>query len=170
MILTTERLVLRPLTVEDTDAVHVYMSDPEVCRYTIAGPYSPEETAAFVIRVSLQADGHHEFALIEQETGEMIGHVGCEAYGPGLSEVGWMLRRDKWGLGYGTEAARAIVAHTAGLPGVTEVIGRCNPGNIASAAIMRKIGMTFMGVIEGDVIRGVVRDSLLFSTPADSAR
>jgi RimJ/RimL family protein N-acetyltransferase len=164
----TARLLFRPLGRDDIDAISELMSDPEVCRYTIAGPWTREEAAAFLAKVDPPRDGHEEFAVIERATGELIGHVGCEPYGPGQTEVGWMLRRDRWGLGYGTEAAREIVAHAAATPGITEVVARCNTGNAASAAIMRKIGMTFVGIIEGDVIEGVVRDSMLFSTAATS--
>lgn len=168
MILTTERLVLRPLTIEDTDSVHAYMSDPEVCRYTFSGPYAPEETAAFVRKICDQADGHEEFAVIERETGEIIGHIRCEPYGKGRAEVGWFLRRDRWRRGYGTESARAIIAYAASLPGVIEIVARCDQRNAASVAIVKGLGMTLVGVIKDDERNGTVRDSLLFAIPAET--
>jgi RimJ/RimL family protein N-acetyltransferase len=167
MILETERLILRPLTRADLDAVHAYMSDPAVCRHTIAGPNTRDQTLAFLSEIDPAPDAHHEFAVVERKTGEVIGHVGCEPYGPGRSELGWILRRDRWGLGFASEAARAIAAFAASLPGVEEVVARCRPENSASERVMIKIGMVLIGRLEADVmIEGQARDSLLYAMPA----
>ncbi|MBN2177611.1 MAG: GNAT family N-acetyltransferase [Demequinaceae bacterium] len=169
MILTTERLTLRPLTVEDAAAVHAFMSDPEVCRYTFDGPWSLEETTAFLTTIDPPHAGHEEYAVIERATGDVIGVAGCEPYGAGQSEVGWILGRDRWRQGYGKEAARAIIAYASGLPGITEIVGRCHVENAASAALMARVGMTFIRIIQGDTRRGTVRDSRLYSIPAAAA-
>ena len=64
--------------------------------------------------------------------------------GVGEVEVGWHLHPDSWGHGYATEAARAVVerAFGAGLPEVYAVV---RPGNEASLAVCRRLGMEPLG-------------------------
>ncbi len=64
--------------------------------------------------------------------------------GVGEVEVGWHLHPDCWGRGYATEAARAVVqqAFGAGLPEVYAVV---RPGNEASVAVCRRLGMQPLG-------------------------
>jgi ribosomal-protein-alanine N-acetyltransferase len=163
----TERLVLRPLKATDADAVLVYMSDAEVCRYTVSGPWGPEEARHFAATVHDPEAFHYEFAVVERATGEVVGHAGCEPYGSDASELGWILRRDRWGRGYATEAARVVAAIAASLPGVAHVVARCHPDNAASARVMEKIGLAYDCVCHGDAVKnGVPRDSLRYAAPA----
>jgi RimJ/RimL family protein N-acetyltransferase len=64
--------------------------------------------------------------------------------GVGEVEVGWHLHPDCWGNGYATEAARAVVdrGFDGGLPEVYAVV---RPGNEASLAVCRRLGMTPLG-------------------------
>src|SRR5215203_1055393 len=64
--------------------------------------------------------------------------------GVGEVEVGWHLHPDCWGHGYATEAARAVIERgfDAGLPEVYAVV---RPGNEASIAVCRRLGMTPLG-------------------------
>ncbi len=64
--------------------------------------------------------------------------------GVGEVEVGWHLHPDSWGRGYATEAARAVIerAFGAGLPEVYAVV---RPGNEASLAVCRRLGMAPLG-------------------------
>ncbi|SCE65165.1 Acetyltransferase (GNAT) domain-containing protein [Micromonospora haikouensis] len=59
-------------------------------------------------------------------------------------EVGWHLHPDSWGHGYATEAARALAARelATGTPRVWAVV---SPGNTASAAVARRLGMAYVG-------------------------
>jgi RimJ/RimL family protein N-acetyltransferase len=64
--------------------------------------------------------------------------------GVGEVEVGWHLHPDSWGHGYATEAARAVIQRgfEAGLPEVYAVV---RPGNEASMAVCRRLGMAPLG-------------------------
>ncbi|HXA61602.1 MAG TPA: GNAT family N-acetyltransferase [Streptosporangiaceae bacterium] len=46
--ITTERLVLRELRMDDLDAVHVYRSLPEVMRYLYPQPQRREQVRNFI--------------------------------------------------------------------------------------------------------------------------
>jgi RimJ/RimL family protein N-acetyltransferase len=62
----------------------------------------------------------------------------------GEIEVGWHLHPDSWGHGYATEAATGALerAFAAGVPEVFAVV---RPGNDASMAVCRRLGMTPIG-------------------------
>ena len=168
MILHTDRLILRAATPNDLDAVYAYMSDPEVCRLTAAGPFKKRDTAAFLKGLCCRDDERRGYAIIERDTGELIGHVRCQPYEPETTEVGWILRRDRWGRGYGTEAGRTIAAIAAKLPGVTRISARCRPENTASQRIMEKLGMELVREIENDVLMdGQPAPSLLYVAPTE---
>jgi RimJ/RimL family protein N-acetyltransferase len=64
--------------------------------------------------------------------------------GVGEVEVGWHLHPDSWGHGYATEAATAVIERgfQAGLPEVYAVV---RPGNEASLAVCRRLGMAPLG-------------------------
>ena len=60
----------------------------------------------------------------------------------GAVEVGWRLAREHWGQGYATEAARAwLRARLRGDGAAPEIIAFTVPANLASQAVMRRLGM-----------------------------
>jgi RimJ/RimL family protein N-acetyltransferase len=66
-----------------------------------------------------------------------------DAMGPEI-EIGWRLRRDAWGAGRATEAARALdhAFITLGLP---EVVADIHPENRRSIRVAEKIGLILRG-------------------------
>lgn len=143
------------------------MSDPEVCRLTSAGPFKKRDTKTFLEGLCYRDKERRGYAIIERDTGEVIGHVRCQPYEKETTEIGWILRQDRWGRGYGTEAGRTIAAIAARLPGIRMVSARCRPDNIASKRIMDKLGMEYVKRIDDDVLMdGQSAPSLLFSIPA----
>src|SRR3954470_1205764 len=83
---------------------------------------------------------------IEREDGVPAGTLLLKPLpnGVGEVEVGWHLHPDSWGHGYATEAAAAVIdrAFQSGLPEVYAVV---RPGNEASTAVCRRLGMTSLG-------------------------
>lgn len=171
MILETDRLILRPYAMSDAEDVHAYGSDPEVCRYTDFGPNSWDDTIAFLTAVTDPDHPAINLAIVLRETGRVVGGVGARPKEDGRYEFGWVLRRDLWGQGLVSEAARALADHVLTLAGATILCARCRPENLASARIMEKLGMDCVRRIEHDQeIRGEWVDSLLYEMAADNAK
>jgi RimJ/RimL family protein N-acetyltransferase len=148
-ILETERLILRRLVPGDLDNLFTLYSDPEVRRYFPEGVLTYEETKE---ELEWFLNGHPEhpqlglWATIHKETGRFIGRCGLLPWtidGQLEVEVAYLLGKDHWGQGLGTEAARGILHYgfeTLNLPRLICLIDR---ENLASIKVATKIGMTF---------------------------
>jgi len=147
-LLRTERLRLRPWTTSPADIARltdIYSRD-EVTRWLGGAPtVTPEELVARWAAVH-DLDERFGCRAIELPDGAVAGTVLFKPLpnGVGEVEVGWHLHPDSWGHGYATEAARAVIAQgfEAGLPEVYAVV---RPGNEASLAVCRRLGMTPLG-------------------------
>lgn len=145
--LTSPRLVLRHWRGSDLEPWVAMNADPRV-REFFPGLATREQSAATMARclAGLDQRGWGWWAVEVAATGEFIGMTGLspvEANMPfGGVEVGWRLRRDAWGNGYATEAARACLAYGFDTLGLPEIVALTAVGNLRSQAVMRRIGMT----------------------------
>ena len=93
--------------------------------------------------------GYGQWALIERLSGELVGRAGLwqpEGW-PGL-EVGWLLGRRHWGMGFATEAGGAAVEYAFRVVGVDHVISLIRPENRASIRVAERLGERFERAIE----------------------
>ena len=157
-LLTTRRLRLEPFTEGHLAGLNRMNSDPEVMRYLSAGrPETLEETRAIIGRVVKRWGelGYSWWALIERETEELVGAGAVQnlrrepTLVPDLAcplEIGWRLRRDRWGQGLAVEAARAMGDFAFNELNAQELFAVCDPANTASANVMKRLGMQEVGI------------------------
>ncbi len=151
-VLETERLILRPLTLEDVDALAALYADPDVMRY-FEGTRSWEITRQRVEQIIEQyARTRVDFlATIYKENGAFIGRCGLlwqVIDDMQEVEVAYMLAKPYWGRGLGTEAAQALKEHGFRDFGFRRLISIIDPGNIASIRVAEKNGMRYERDIE----------------------
>lgn len=74
--------------------------------------------------------------------GDLAGSFGLhDRRGPGILEIGYWVRSDRTGRGYATAGARALTNNAFGcFPLINHIEIRCDPANLASAAIPPKLG------------------------------
>jgi RimJ/RimL family protein N-acetyltransferase len=148
--LRTERLVLRPMAADDAEAMQVMNADPEVMRYIGTGaPLTPAETEARTAKAAAHWDayGWGVFAAVEIDTGTLVGWaaLATPAFLPEIlpvTELGWRVRRDRWGRGYAPEAARAAAGFAFGELGLDRVVSCIHSENAASIRVAEKLGMS----------------------------
>ncbi len=125
--LTTERLVLRPFTEDDVDALAPLQAEESFWWYPLRRGMTKEETAGFLERVITRydEDGFGLEAVIERSTGDLIGWAGLAVphFLPEVLpavEVGWRLAPSARGQGWPPRPARrpcGTASPTAGSPG-----------------------------------------------------
>jgi RimJ/RimL family protein N-acetyltransferase len=167
----TERLLLRPLTAADTDALLAYRADPEVCRYVPFDAMTPADIATRLAtqwnRTELTGAGQSLTLGVElAASGRLIGdavlfwHSDEHAAG----ELGYIFNPDAGGRGYATEAARALLALGFDGIGWHRIVARIEERNTASAALARRLGMRLEArLIENEWFKGEWSTELQFA-------
>jgi len=144
----TARLRLRPFNRGDVDAVYSYRNRPDVAEYLFDEPMSHEECAEAVRQragqVAFSTEGD-KILLAAELRGEsrLIGEVSLiwRSIADRQAEIGYILHPDLHGHGYATEAAEALLAFGFATVGLHRVYARCDARNLASAQVMRRLGM-----------------------------
>jgi RimJ/RimL family protein N-acetyltransferase len=144
-VLEGERLILRPLTPDDREAVYAVASDREIwARHPAHDRWQPEVFATFFAE-ALERGG--ALAIIERDSGRIVGssQVGeVDPEHPDEIEIGWsFLERRLWGHGYNAEFKRLMLAHA--LAHFESVIFQVGEDNVISRKAMENIGGMLTG-------------------------
>ncbi|MGW5645747.1 GNAT family N-acetyltransferase [Saccharopolyspora sp. NPDC003752] len=169
--ITTDRLLLRPFTTDDTADVWAYQRQPEVARYLLWEPRDREQARDAVAQMAgetrLGAEGDClTLAVVAQELDAIVGQVELvwrsEKHREG--ELGYIFNPDHQGRGLATEAAREVLRLGFEELGLHRIIGRCNALNTASARLMERLGMRREAHFVQNVhVKGVWRDELRYA-------
>ncbi|PKP89168.1 MAG: GNAT family N-acetyltransferase [Alphaproteobacteria bacterium HGW-Alphaproteobacteria-16] len=147
-VLTTPRLALRAIAVDDLDPHMALLNTPAVMQY-LGGVQTREVIAAkhAASRASFVAEGFGFMMMEERATGDIVGHCGLRrvahplAPNPHDFEIGWLVREDRWRRGYALEAMRAVVDWGFGVIGAPQIVALTCAANVGSWRLMEKLGM-----------------------------
>lgn len=147
-VLATPRLILRQIGAEDLDAHMELLNTPAVMRWL--GGVQPRAVIAAKHRAAREgfaAEGFGFMMMEERATGEIVGHCGLRRIAHPLApnqrdhEIGWLVREDRWRLGYAHEAMRAVLQWGFDVIGAPHIVAlTCQP-NMGSWRLMEKLGM-----------------------------
>ena len=148
IIFETARLILRQFTAEDATLVFELNSSKDVLKYLhepiLTSPAHAREIIQTIILPQYEMN-LGRWATFTKDKNEFIGWCGLK-FRPELEEIdlGYRFKKEYWGKGYATEAARHSIHY-----GLTEldlplITGRAHIENIASLKILEKIGMQFL--------------------------
>jgi [ribosomal protein S5]-alanine N-acetyltransferase len=116
IVARTARQILRQFELRDAPAIFALNADPEVVRYTGDGPFASVEEALAFLKLMIR-------------TAKRAWDAGHASTPRGLC----------------TEALQACLALAFGSIGLTTVVARADPANVASIRVMQKIGMRYEG-------------------------
>ena len=152
--LCTARLRLRGWTQADRLEWPHVVGEPEIMRFLL--PHRPltldEAQAQFDrLRGAWELHGLGHWAVEEAVSGRLLGRLGLERHpdwerNSDAVELGWILRRDAWGMGYATEGGHAALRFAFVELSLDEVISISDPRNRASLRVMEKLGFEPRGV------------------------
>ena len=144
-IAETPRLRLRYFEPEDVLPLSQILADPEVMRFSVAGPKTLEQTQQLVdgCRAEYEANGYALCAVVHKEDQRLIGYCG---FMPQIVndtpeiELGYRLHPMYWGRGLGTEAAQAVVKYAADTLKLMCLVAVIEAGNIGSVQVALRAG------------------------------
>lgn len=148
IVLETARLVLRQIGEDDLDAHMRLLNTPAVMAHL--GGVQPREVIAAkhaAARDGFAREGFGFMLMEERASGEIVGHCGLRrvahplAPNPSDHEIGWIVREDRWRMGYAFEAMRAVVDWGFERLGAPLLVALTCEANIGSWRLMEKLGM-----------------------------
>ncbi|PRX96263.1 GNAT family N-acetyltransferase [Allonocardiopsis opalescens] len=170
LILATERLVLRPFTVADAEAVFEAVDD-EVRRWMVWAPgYTREQARSYC---ALQAHPYPDRGLVRAISagGRLAGSIGLDGadWAAGRVEIGYWLAPWARGRGYAAEATVALTEYAFGR-GMSRVQLVAAVGNTASQRTAERAGFVREGVLRSyQPIPSGRTDMVMYSRLAESA-
>jgi RimJ/RimL family protein N-acetyltransferase len=147
-VLTTERLILRQIGDGDLDAHMALLNTPAVMRHL--GGVQPRDVIAAkhaASRASFADEGFGFMLAEERFSGEIVAHCGLRRVvhplypHPGDHEIGWLVREDRWRMGYAHEAMRAVLDWGFAVHAAPQIVAITVAENVGSWRLMQKLGM-----------------------------
>ena len=144
-ILETERLILRPIALDDAEACFSWNSDERVAKFMSYPRCTDISQTIDWIKSTLVDVKEWNWAFVLKSENKVIGTGGI---GPshsmkGYWGMGYNLHYDYWHKGYCTEAMRAIVDFVHNELGVDKICSNHAVDNPRSGKVMEKLGLQF---------------------------
>lgn len=149
----SERVFLRPYTQTDFAALHKIVSDKQTMVAWGQG-FSKKESEEWLEKqlAHYQQYGFGIWAIVEKQSGKIIGNAGLNHTEISLKgktqevvEIGYLLHRDFWGKGYGSEVARMCAKYGFETLGLEEVYCLIKEDNLNSLKVAKKLSMQKVG-------------------------
>jgi ribosomal-protein-alanine N-acetyltransferase len=146
-VLSTERLLLRPLRAEDASEIERLAGAREVALNTLMIPHPyPAGEAVQWIATQDGSGNARTFAITLRGDGRLLGAIGLMLTPEHeRAEMGYWIGVPHWGNGYSTEAAGAMMDYAFGELGVNRIVAAHFARNPASGKVLQKIGMAHEG-------------------------
>jgi ribosomal-protein-alanine N-acetyltransferase len=153
----TERLIIRPFSLNDAEALHEIVSQEEVMKYLPEDVMSMEEVQGVL---SWLTDCYKKntpecilkftLAMVSKHDQMLIGWCGLGPldFEPEEIEIFYGLSEDQWGKGMATEAARAVLHYGFDTIKLDKIAAVTHAQNVASVRIIEKLGMLYRKKIE----------------------
>lgn len=144
-ILETERLILRPITLDDAKACFSWNSDERVTKYMSYPTLTDISQTIDWIKSTLTDEKEYNFAFVLKEENKVIGtgSIGPSSKIEGYWGMGYNLHFDYWHKGYCTEAMKAIIDYVHKKLGVNKICSCHAVDNPRSGKVMEKCGLKF---------------------------
>lgn len=155
VIIETERLILRPLTIADAESVFRWVSDERVSRYMVYVTYKSVEQVRKWLENIENDDSTYLFGFVRKSDDTLIGSgdIGFIEKS-GTWGFGYNVRYDCWGKGYATEATKGMMNYVCShFDAKNFSSSHCEP-NVASGRVMEKCGLHFCGYGEFSKLDG----------------
>ena len=161
-MISTERLILRPITMEDLDDLLEYQSNADVVRY-IPWPQRTREQVVEAIEKAQSLTGltnegdYYVLGIALKESNKVIGQLNAahESSTNKMASIGWVLNPAYSGRGYATEAVKEWITHIFASYDFHRLTAKIDQRNVESAKLAERVGMRKEGEYrEDDLFKG----------------
>jgi RimJ/RimL family protein N-acetyltransferase len=151
IVLETDRLVLRHLTLNDAPFIVELLNDPSFLRFIgDRGVRNIQDARQYLLKgpiASYQKNGFGLYLAFLKESGDPIGICGLlKRDALPDPDVGFAFLPAHWGKGYGAESAAAMLEHGRRTFGLKRIVAITSPDNVASIGVLEKIGLGFEAI------------------------
>ena len=169
--LRTARFVLREVTRADSPALFPSFSDPDLMRWWSRGPFASEaELAEWLVPDSGWEEGR-SWAVAESEDGPAIARFAAMDRGDGITELGYLVVRERRGQGVARETLTALIEHLFATEQRRRIYADTDPDNTASNRLLEGLGFTLEGRLREQWTTHIGRrDSLIWGLLAEEWR
>jgi len=174
MRIVTARLVLREFETDDWPTVLAYQRNPCYLRFYPWTDRTEAEVRDFIqMFIDQQAEQPRrkfQLAITLPHDGQVVGNCGIRRKNENdwEADIGYELAPEYWGLGYATEAARAMVDFGFRELRLHRISSWCIADNVSSVRVMEKAGLRLEGRLrENDYFKGHWWDTLLYGLLED---
>jgi RimJ/RimL family protein N-acetyltransferase len=149
MFARTERLLLRPGWAEDAPALASAIGEEAIVRNLASAPWPYELDHARAFLETERRPDEAAFLIFRRTHGapQLIGTVGLGRRPDGEAELGYWISRPHWGLGFATEAARAVVDLAREGLRLPRLVAGHFLDNPASGRVLEKLGFRPTGTV-----------------------
>jgi len=145
-MLESERLLFRKITPGDFDELAIMLRDSEVMA-SLGHTFTDEKIRKWIDDQIVRYRDHivGYFAAINKDTNEFIGQMGLMWNDFGelrVLEIGCMLKREYWDMGYATEGCAALIQYAFSEIGLNRVYISTRPDNHRFIRVAERIGMS----------------------------
>jgi RimJ/RimL family protein N-acetyltransferase len=142
----TDRLLIRSLLPADAENMFAYRSHPEILQFQFWQPQSLEEIQSFISKMSTRefnTSGWNQIGIALRSDNRLIGDCGIHVLETDsrIAEIGITIAPNHQSNGYATEALKAVLELLFARLGKHRVIASVDPRNLASMALMERIGL-----------------------------
>ncbi|MCL1046871.1 GNAT family N-acetyltransferase [Shewanella electrodiphila] len=173
-VITTERLTISLMTLNDADLLFELDQNPVVMKYINGGKKTTQQEIdeVFIPRLASYLNPVKDWGLWKVFLNDkqfagwiLIRPMGFFTESPEFNniEIGWRFKQETWGKGVATESATAVIKHIVShQQNVKKFSAIADKHNSASINIMVKLGMTYQKTIVHPDVDGEV-DVVLYS-------
>ncbi|MEE0858019.1 MAG: GNAT family N-acetyltransferase [Acutalibacteraceae bacterium] len=156
IIIETERLILRPMTVADAKAMFEWVSDERVSKYMVYNTYTSVEQVEEYLKFVEKDDDTYNFGFVRKSDNKLIGSgdIGLRenktwgkssnANSKEIWGFGYNFRCDCWGNGFATEAVKGMMKYMHENFDANYFYSSHAEPNLASGNVMKKCGLHFV--------------------------
>ena len=153
MVLETERLILRRLSIDDAEFVLELLNEPSFLRYIgDRGVRNLEDAAQYILNrlvTSYERNGFGLYLVELKESGIPIGISGLVKRDTlPDADIGFAFLPAYWSQGYAFESAAAVMNYARDVLGLNRILAITSPDNESSARLLGKIGLRYERLIK----------------------